>query len=76
MYNISYSMKDAGWEAVEFQTNATTMVQAFMCAVREIRTVLMSKEVTFLIISDTEFVIWLQGKCKGFLVVNKVGPVT
>lgn len=76
MYNISYSMKDAGWEAVEFETNADTLIKAFMCAVREIRTVLMSKEVEFLPISDTEFVIWLQGKCRGYLEVNEVGPTT
>ncbi len=75
MYNIYYSMKDAGWEGVEFVTNVNTVIKAFMCAVSEIRTVLMSTKVEFLVVGEMEFVIWAFGTCKGFLSIKKVGPV-
>jgi len=76
MYNIYYSLVSTEWEGVDFETNANTPVKAFMCAVREIRTVLSTMEVQFLPVDEMEFVIWAFGKCKGFLAITEIGPET
>ncbi len=76
MYNIYYSLKDSGWVGVDFETTAETAVKAFMCAVREIRTVLMTRDVEFLLVGEMEFVIWAFGTCKGFLAITMLGQKT
>ncbi len=74
MYNIHISLVRNNWVGIDVQSEAKTTVKAFMDAVRLVRRLLYSTKVEFLPINQTEFVIWLQGKCKGYLSVKPVGP--
>jgi len=76
MYKIYYSLASTEWQGVEFESDASTPVKAFMCAVREVRRVLATMEVEFLPVDEMEFVIWAFGKCKGFLAITELGPET
>jgi len=76
MYNIYYSMKDSGWDDNNRRVVADTILQAFMEAARIVRELLSTREVEFLPVSQTEFVIWAFGTCKGYLQVKEVGPET
>jgi len=76
MYSIYYSLSDSDWQGVEFTTNVNTQVKAFMVAVKEMRRVLATKAVEFLIVDEMEFVVWAYGTCKGFLRITECGPKT
>ena len=76
MYNIYYSLADSEWEGHDLKTDAHTSVRAFMDAVREIRRLLNTMDVEFLPVGDMEFVLWLDGACKGYLSITECGPKT
>jgi len=76
MYNIYYSLADSGWESHDITSDANTVVKAFMDAVREMWSVLSTKELEFLPVGEMEFVVWGYGKCKAFLAITEIGPET
>ncbi len=76
MYNIYYNLEDYGSPGHTIESSATTVVKAFMDAIREIRRVLTTTKVELLPVSETEFVIWAYDFPQGYLSIKQVGPET
>lgn len=76
MYNIYWSMSESDWHGQDRNVGADTIIQAFWLGVHIIREVLATRDFYFLLITNTEFVIWSQGRCKGFITIKQVGPKT
>jgi len=76
MYNIFYNLEEFGADGVTFRSYGTTVVKAFMDAVREMRKVLKTKDVELLQVEDMEFAIWAFGMPQGYLSIKEVGPET
>ena len=74
MYNIYWSLRDNNWEGYERNVGCDTVIQAFWAAVKLVREALSTKEIEFLPIDDMDFVIWADGKCKGYLSITERGP--
>jgi len=75
MYNIYYSLADSDWQGYNIESHGDTVIKAFMDAVRAVRKALSTTAIEFLPVGEMEFVIWSQGKCKGFLSVTEQEPV-
>ena len=76
MYNIYYRMSVRGDDSFTFTSDATTVVSAYMDALREIRKVLNTKDVELLEVGDMEFAIWARGNPQGYVSIKEVGPET
>jgi len=76
MYNIYYNLEEYGSSGHTIQSSATTVVKAFMDAIREMRRVLTTTKVELLPVNETEFVIWAFGLPQGYLSIKPVGPKT
>ncbi len=76
MFDIYISFAHDNWDGYEMESDDSVILLAFMVAVKEIRRVLKTTEIELLAVGEMEFVIWCQGRCKGFLSVQERGPKT
>ncbi len=73
MYNIYYSLKDPDTDEFTFTSYATTVVRAYLDAIREMRKVLKTKDVELLQVGEMEFAIWAYKNPQGYLSIKEVG---
>jgi len=76
MYKIYYNLEEYGADGVTFNSYGSTVVRAFMDAVREMRKVLKTKDVELLQVGEMDFAIWAYGMPQGYLSIKELGPET
>ncbi len=74
MFNIYWSVRDEGWQGHERNVGADTIIQAFSAAAKLVREALSITEIEFLPVGDYDFVVWADGRCKGYVSITEHSP--
>lgn len=76
MYEINLMFKNDGWQKHPWQVGPVELHEAVRLAISALEIALDSKPYQLLPVGVSEFIVWSQGSCIGFLSIKGVGLET